>query len=247
MRRVLSFLLVLFVLPLAAHGVWWLVQDHPASWRDANWSSAGLLPPASREREAVVHVMAGRTGRWKGILAHHTWIVTKPEGASRYTRYDVVGWGRALRVNAYAPDAWWFGNKPEITLTLRGMEAMQAIRGIERAVADYKYAGAGTYSIWPGPNSNTFVAEVARVVPQLAAALLPTAIGKDFAGWPLYFGKAPSRTGVQLSLGGLLGLMLARVEGIEINVLGLVAGVDVNMPALKLPGWGRIELGLSGR
>jgi hypothetical protein len=32
------------------------------------------------------------------------------------------------------------------------------------------------------------------------------------------------------------------VEGIEINLLGLVAGIDVRRPALKIPGWGRVGM-----
>ena len=34
--------------------------------------------------------------------------------------------------------------------------------------------------------------------------------------------------------------MAAWDEGIEVNVLGLVAGVDVRNPAIKLPGVGRV-------
>jgi hypothetical protein len=30
------------------------------------------------------------------------------------------------------------------------------------------------------------------------------------------------------------------VEGLEVNVLGLVAGLDLRHPAVKLPGFGRI-------
>jgi len=30
------------------------------------------------------------------------------------------------------------------------------------------------------------------------------------------------------------------VEGIEVNFLGLVAGLDLRRPAVKLPGFGRI-------
>jgi hypothetical protein len=33
---------------------------------------------------------------------------------------------------------------------------------------------------------------------------------------------------------------LGWVEGIEINVLGLVAGLDLRHPAVKLPGFGRV-------
>jgi hypothetical protein len=242
MRQFTLAVLLLFLAPLATHGIWWQMQDHPGSWSEASWSSAGLLPPASRVPGAVVHVMAGRTGRWKGIFAHHTWIVVKPEGAARYTRYDVVGWGRALRVDNYAADGRWYGNTPEIALTLTGDHAKRAIPKIKRAVEDYPHADRGTYVLWPGPNSNTFVATVARDVPELAPALLPTAIGKDFAGWPLYAGAAPSGTGAQLSIGGILGVTVSWIEGLELNFLGLVAGVDIRRPALKVPGWGRVGL-----
>jgi hypothetical protein len=235
-------LLLLIALPLATHAIWWQLQDHPNSWATADWSSAGLLKPASEVPEAVVHVLAGRTGRWKGIFAHHSWIVIKPRGAARYTRYEVVGWGRPLRTDAYAPDGRWYGSTPEILLTLQGEAADRAIPRIRDAIASYAHAGAGTYVLWPGPNSNTFVALVARSVPELAPALLPTALGKDFAGWPLYVGTTPSATGAQVSAGGLLGLSVGWVEGIEVNLLGLVAGIDVRRPALKLPGWGRIGL-----
>ena len=39
---------------------------------------------------------------------------------------------------------------------------------------------------------------------------------------------------------GLIGFKLGWVEGIEVNVLGLVAGIDLRNPAVKLPGLGRI-------
>lgn len=241
-RTVVLAVLTIFLVPLVSHAVWWQVQDHPASWSDANWTSSGQLPDAAKDRDAVVHVLAGRTGRWKGIFAHHTWIVVKPKGATRYTRFDVVGWGKPLRVNAYPADGRWYGNVPEILVTLRGAAAEHAIPEIQRAVAEYPHGAQGQYVIWPGPNSNSFVAAVARRVPSIAPALLPTAVGKDFAGWPIYAGTSPSHTGLQLSLGGVLGVTLGKVEGLEVNILGLVAGFDLARPALKLPGWGRIGL-----
>ncbi len=240
LRSIRLILVALFLLPLATHALWWQLQDHPRSWAEANWSSAGILPAATAHPDAVVHVLAGRTGRWKGIFAHHTWIVIKPKGGARYTRYEVVGWGRPVRVDAYAPDGRWYGDTPRILLTLDGAEAVAAIPRIRAAVAAYPHSVSGSYVVWPGPNSNTFVAAIARDVPALAPALLPTAIGKDFVSWPGHVGQAPSGTGVQVSLGGLLGATVGWVEGVEFNVLGLIAGVDVRRPALKLPGWGRI-------
>jgi hypothetical protein len=39
---------------------------------------------------------------------------------------------------------------------------------------------------------------------------------------------------------GLASLKVGWVEGVEINLLGLVAGLDLRHPAIKLPGYGRI-------
>jgi hypothetical protein len=238
--RMLLLIVCIFLLPLATHALWWLSQEHPGSYAQADWSSSGILPPAARVEDAVVHVLAGRTGRWKGIFAHHSWIVVKPRGASRYTRFDVVGWGRPLRIDGYAADGRWFGDTPVILATLRGAAAEAAIPRIRAAVSAYPHAEMGGYGVWPGPNSNTFVAYVARAVPELATGLLPTAIGKDYASWPSVVALTPSRTGIQISLLGLLGVSAGWVEGVEVNLLGLVAGIDVRRPALKVPGWGRI-------
>ncbi|AWN53940.1 DUF3750 domain-containing protein [Methylobacterium sp. 17Sr1-1] len=244
-RTLVLALVLLFLLPLAAHALWWWSRDDLApDWSTADWSSARLLPAAAAAPEAIVRIYAARVGRWRGIFAHHTWIVVKEAGAPRYTRYDVVGWGLPVRTDAYAADARWFGNPPQVVLALDGEAAARAVPAIRAAVAAYPYAKAGSYNAWPGPNSNTFVAHVLRAVPDLAVALPPTALGKDFSenlvAW------TPSRTGVQLSARGYLGLTLGWVEGIELNVLGTVAGLDLRRPALKLPGWGRIGMDPAG-
>lgn len=242
-RRIMLALIALFLVPLGTHAVFYRVNGWAANWSSADWSSAGILPPAHLVEDAVVHVMAARVGNWRGIFAHHSWIVVKAAGAARYTRYDVVGWGAPLRTDIRAADGRWYGNEPEVLLTLRGAEASDAIPRIEEATRSYPSRQAGQYLAWPGPNSNTFVAHVARNEPRLAPALLPTAIGKDWRGF-VFAGPTPSLTGGQVSLAGVLGVSAGWIEGIEINVLGLVAGVDIRRPALKLPGWGRIGLGV---
>ena len=240
LRRIGLVVLLMFVLPACSHvGYRWL-QGWPASWYQADWSATGVLPGARYEQDAVVHILAARTGRWKGGVAHHSWIVTKLAGARRYMRYDVVGWGHPVRVNAYPPDGRWYSNVPKVVLTLRGREAERAIPQIRQAVTRYPFSQHGDYAVWPGPNSNTFVAHIARSVPALAPGLLSTAIGKDFRNGQDLLALAPSRTGWQISWRGLLGLTVAWVEGLEFNLLGLVVGLDIRRPALKLPGWGRI-------
>ncbi len=213
-------------------------------WSQARWGSAGLLPDPAEVPEALVQVWAARTWGWKGAFAVHSWIVLKDEGAAEYERYEVVGWGvgrglPAVRRNLRPADGYWAGNPPELVGEKRGAGAAAAIPAIRAAIAAYPWAD--TYLTWPGPNSNSFVAHLLRAVPELGIELPPTAIGKDFVGASL-FAPMPSGTGYQLSLAGLLGVGIAAREGFELNILGLVLGVDPAELAIKLPGLGRLGL-----
>ena len=120
----------------------------------------------------------------------------------------------------------------------RGEAAAALIPAIEAAVASYPFPER--YRSWPGPNSNTFVAHIGRSVPELGLDLPPTAIGKDFRALDDAIGRAPSGGGVQLSLFGVAGMILAPEEGVELNLLGLSVGIDLARPALRLPAIGRI-------
>jgi len=85
-----------------------------------------------------------------------------------------------------------------------------------------------------------FTAHVARQVPELKVDLPPTAIGKDYLTNGDVVARAPSGTGWQVSLFGALGVLAGVEEGIEVNFLGLVFGVDPLDFALKLPIVGRV-------
>jgi hypothetical protein len=213
------------------------------AWSEADWSSAQLLPPARAKPEALVHVYAARTGRWKGIFAHHSWIVIKERNATRYTRYDKVAWGRPVKIDGWAPDARWYGHRPVRIGAVEGAAAEALIPKVRAAVAHYPHNDFGGYRVWPGPNSNSFVTHVLCAIPEAKIALPPTAIGKDFRPEAELVALTPSRTGLQLSVAGLAGMTVAWVEGVEINVLGLVLGIDLRRPAIKLPGLGRIGVG----
>ena len=233
------FIIALFLFPVVARAAMFAFSDGPRSFRDADWSSIGSLPPASEHPQARVLVLSGRTGGWKGVLAVHSWIVVKRENAARWTRFDVVGWGNPIRVNGWAPDGRWYGDRPTVVADIQGADAQRLIPQIEAAVKDYRFANAGDYRIWPGPNSNTFTATIMRAVPEIATALPANAIGRDFRPGP-YFGATDSGTGFEANLWGVLGLKVGWIEGFEINFLGLVAGLDFQRPGLKLPGYGHL-------
>ncbi len=240
-RKVLTTILALFVFPLAVHAALYASKDRPASYRVADWSSVGMLPPATAEREARLLLFTGRTGRWKGIFAVHSWVVLKPQDATAWSRYDVVGWGQPVRTNGWAPDGRWFGNTPRVLIDVRGPAAAALIPKVKAAITSYGYSSFGDYRIWPGPNSNTFTASVLRAVPELDTTLPPNALGKDFRPYP-YVGLTDSGTGIEASLWGLLGVKVGWVEGVELNFFGLVAGLDLRHPAIKLPGFGRLGM-----
>lgn len=224
---------------MAACGNVKLGQD----WRTAPRESARLVAPASETPEAVVQVYAARAFNWRGIFAVHTWIATKPANARHYTVHQVLGWnayrGRRVVVSYNdLPDRYWYGAQPKLLFEVRGEAAESAIPQVLEAVRNYPYPER--YVLWPGPNSNTFVAHVARQVPELNVDLPPTAIGKDYLPGGALMARAPSGTGVQFSLFGLAGVTLAVEEGIEFNLLSLGIGLDPLDLAVRLPGVGRL-------
>jgi len=213
------------------------------SWWSATRASSGQAPDPALERGAVVQVYGARTVGWRGAFGIHTWIATKRSDAAEYTVHHVIGWrvyrgGTGVVTQRGIPDFHWFGVYFERLADHRGPAADTMIDRIEAAVSAYPWPNA--YRAWPGPNSNTFTAFVARQVPELALDLPPTAIGKDWLEPGRLIGRTPSGTGWQVSLLGVLGLAVGLDEGIELNLLGLGLGVDFDDLALRLPGLGRV-------
>jgi hypothetical protein len=237
-KRTMLLVVALFLIPLAIS-----VATHTpaaATWQSASRAPTGLAPDPASFHDPVIQVYAARTFGWRGAFGVHSWISYKREGADAYTRYDVVFWGGPphVRRNFAGPDALWFSSTPDLLVDLRGAGVEALIDQVEAAVQSYPFND--TYRTWPGPNSNTFVAHIGRSVPELGLDLPANAIGKDYQPLDSAIGVAPSGTGVQLSLFGLLGVIVAPEEGLEFNVLGLSLGVDVADPALRLPGLGRV-------
>jgi hypothetical protein len=205
-------------------------------------SAAGLAPDPATTREAVVQVYGARTMGIKGLFGVHTWIAVKPTDAMSWTVYEIIGWrlrwsDSALVIRERQPDAQWFGSDAELYADKRGEGVDEMIARIDKAARSYPYAN--TYTLWPGPNSNTFTAWMARTVPELKVDLPATAVGKDYIGGR-FISTAPSGSGFQFTLGGLFGIAAGPVEGLELNLLGLNFGVSGS--GVKLPLAGRVGL-----
>jgi hypothetical protein len=242
MTLLLSLFVIPFLVPLALATALHFSRDRIVDWRNADRSSAGLLPPALPQTAAVVRIFSARTVRWRGIVSTHSWIVLKDAVAARYSRFDYTAWGEPIWVDRFIPDGRWFGRVPELVFAADGAKAERMIPLIHEAIRRYAYPNIGDYRAWPGPNSNTFVAAIIAAVPGMLAALPPTAVGKDFPIDRRWVGLTPSRTGIRVNLGGYLGVAIGWVEGVEVNLLSAVAGIDIRRPAIKLPGLGRLGL-----
>ena len=240
--------IVIFSVYCVPMGASWLAHtftsDVQASdWRTARRDSAGIAPSVAPD-QAAIQAWCARAFRWRGAFGEHCWISTKKIDDNQWTRFEVTGWavrrgGKAVQVARGVPDGYWYGAKPTLIRAIHGGTEVET--WIERLhAASDAYPHNAEYRIWPGPNSNTYIAYLGRAVPELSLDLPPTAIGKDFIPQGGFVATAPSGSGVQMAFGGLFGLILAPQEGLEMNLLGLSAGIDAWPPALKLPGLGRI-------
>ncbi len=154
------------------------------SWRDASRDSAQIAPDPKTTQEAVIQVYGADAWGWRGIFAVHTWISVKPENADSYTVLEVIGWRErhgipVLRIEQDIPDRYWFGSEPDLILEKRGEGVDELIDKIFEA--SQRYPWANTYTVFPGPNSNTFPAWIALNVPELELDLPFRAIGSGYA------------------------------------------------------------------
>lgn len=241
-KRLFLVIFIVYLVPTFASAGLWAIKDRPSRWSEARWSSAGILPKPETSNEAAIYVFSAMTGGMKGAVASHAWIVFKEKGAKTYTRFDKVGWGSPIRRNGYSPDAYWYSNTPQLVTSVTGSKAELLISKIEGAIAAYPYAEPGGYTIWPGPNSNTFVAHVLRSVPELDAVLPPHAVGRDYLPDGAFIHVDDDWRDIHLTVRGLIGLSAGVRSGFELHFLGLVAGLDIANPGIKVPALGRIGI-----
>ena len=138
-------------------------------------------PDPSQHPDAVVQVYGADVWGFRGNFAIHTWVATKARDASVYQVYQVIGWrqrsGRpVLSISEGKPDKPWFGSPAILLHEKVGTEAETLIEQIKAAVDSYPYPDE--YKMWPGPNSNSFVAWIGLEVPELGLDLPAKAIGQ---------------------------------------------------------------------
>ena len=160
-------------------------------WSTASHARAGLAPDPASVPEAVMQVYAARAFAWRGAFSVQRLGGRGPAHAERYTRYEVIGLafcrGRSpvSASSDWAPDAQWFGAPPPGCSATCGASRSDHRSAKPDLVASHPYTDR--HNIWPGPNSNTFTAYLARHLPELRLPMPMNAIGKDgiTTGWTL--------------------------------------------------------------
>lgn len=142
-----------------------------------------VAPDPDDYGQAVIQVYGADVIGLRGRYAMHTWIATKAAGADNYRIHEVVGWQlrrsrSAVRVSAGNPSRHWFGAPPVLLHDVRGEAAEVLIDDVLSAIESYPFSRE--YTMWPGPNSNSFVAWVGLAVPGLGLELPAKAIGQNW-------------------------------------------------------------------
>jgi hypothetical protein len=194
---------------------------------------------------------------WYTRFAEHAWIDVKAGSEGDWTRIEIGGPSSGVEVftisaeEARSTHRW--ENRVSVLETLVGPAAHSAIpRLLELADAEtdfrqtvrtqnpeggwdiqFQDVDGRPYDAHPGPNSNTFVANLVEATPELHAELHHNSVGKDY---PRGFraGITSSGYGVEADA-GWLGAGIGLRQGVELHVAQLTIGVSLWPPALKLP------------
>lgn len=176
-------------------------------------------------------------------VARHPWVALREEG--RWERWEVMccppdpprGMGTVQR-NRNAPLADFGGSGGDVRVhgVFEGARAADMIACVRDKAPRYPHRH--TYTVWPGPNSNTFVDWLLRAC-DIPVDLPAPSIGKDYRG---AYGVSTTAggTGIQMET-PILGVKIGATEGIELHILTLTIGFDWWPPAIIVPvGPGRI-------
>ena len=162
-----------FVVALWAAG-WWL---------EPTVVGPPVAPDPLEHEAPVVQVYGADVWGVRGRVAIHTWVATKAADEPTYEIAQVIGWRQrrgqsVVSITQGMPDRPWFRSPPLLLYERRGVEADALVERVREAVRSYPYADQ--YTMWPGPNSNSFTAWVALEVPELDLELPLKALG---ASW----------------------------------------------------------------
>lgn len=204
----------------------------------------GLAPRPAELNDAIVQVYSARAWGYKGAFSVHTWIATKAKDDKEFAVYQIKGWlftkekKPPLTVENIHPDLTWMSNQPTLLLDIRGEKAKNIIKRVNDLSEEYPYNNY--YRVWPGPNSNTFLAYIGDKIPELGLDLPSTAIGKDYVDELFHFQKFGKKSNFDISIiNGLLGVKVGYEVGVEIYFMTLNIQLDFDDFLIDYAGIGR--------
>lgn len=206
------------------------------------FSACRIARPSSLPRDGSVVAVAScrlpENAAWIARFAQHGWIDAHRAGDAHWTRYEIFTRQSGLVTTRIHPDTAhenlrWNGREVRLLATLEGEEAQRVLARLPAVTKELDAKYRSSYDAWPGPNSNTFLVDVAREIPELGIAQHHNAVGKDYSAW-ISAGVTPSRTGVHLDTLPL-GFAIGAQEGVELHLLQLTFGLRLFPPRIELP------------
>lgn len=168
---------------------------------------------------------------WYSRFASHSFVEYRESPSSAWRRLEIVNKDSGIvheeisQAEATATTRW--GN-PVHLVSQSKVDGPLVVRKMEKIAKNYDDS---LYRPWPGPNSNTFTTEIIREVNGVTGMLEHNGVGKDHG---LYFGPTTGGTGLEIQA-TYLGVEAGLREGVQLNLLGLTAGVGIWPPSLKVP------------
>ena len=190
------------------------------------------------ESAAIVLVKEARipdSEPWYTRFARHSWIDVNAGDGAGWTRIEIISPHSGIGVDPISAevatdDLRWSDRRVRVRGILRGAEAERVIPDLLARAHDYP---DDHYRAVPGPNSNTFIADLVAGTPGLRTTMHADAVGKDYLA-PLGVGVTPSKTGGRFDT-PVLGIALALQEGVELHLIGLQLGVGIWPPRISIP------------
>jgi len=171
--------------------------------------------------------------------AQHSWLDLKMGDENSWRRVEVLSRQSGVATGAFPArearrDLRWRDRRVTVQRVYTGPEAERiAHEALQLAPRSHALFREG-YLPWPGPNSNTFIASLARDIDGLEIPFDHSAIGKDYLG---LIGIAPTHHGPGLRVETpLVGVALGLEQGVELHLLGgTLLGLTFWPPRILLP------------
>ncbi len=168
---------------------------------------------------------------WYSRFASHSYVDFRSDPASPWRRIEIVNKDSGLLLHPVTEEQVSQTHRWGNPVHLVSQSTHDGRDLAAQITAFAKTYDASIHKPWPGPNSNTFTDALLRNVKGLSGVLDHNGVGKDDS-WRA--GPTAGGTGLEIQ-SPLLGVEAGLKEGVNLNLMGLTAGVGIWPPAVKIP------------